>query len=240
MKKKIVCLTRVSSKLQAIKGSSPIDQKKQVQEYCDRIGAELVETINVQVSGAKMKVSMNQGMLAVALKRAEELGADLAVSRLDRASRNAIAILQMKEATETTGCDIHIASLGKSMKQLSQLEVELMGIVASAELRNVQDRVKRACKGRIGAFSKDVCPKAAQKKGLALRLARTREWAETIELKKEIKQAVAMLKIPNQRNVAQMLNGRKVFSRTGRPFSQATLAEQIKVLGWDWDELKAS
>jgi len=93
-------------------------------------------------------------------------------------------------------------------------------------------------KGRIGSFAKDVCPKTASKKGLTKRLAMTHEWAEQIELRKEIIQSVKMLKVPNQRNVAQALNGRKILSRTGRPWSQSTLAGQLKVLGWDWDELK--
>ena len=237
MKKKIVCLTRVSTKIQATKNSSPIDQQKQVQEYCDRIGAELIETIHVQVSGSKMQL-MNQSMLNKALQRAEELGADLAVSRLDRASRSAIAIMQMKEATETTGINLHIASLNKSMKEISHLEAGMMGLVADAERRSIQARIARACKDRVGAFGKDVCPRAAQDKGLKKRMAMTQQWAESIELKKEIVSAVQMLKIPNQRNVVQVLNGRKILSRTVKPWTQSTLAGQLKVLGWDWDKLK--
>jgi DNA invertase Pin-like site-specific DNA recombinase len=237
-KKKIVCLSRVSSKLQMAKNSSPQDQEKQVREYCESIGAELVDTITCQVSGAKMR--LQDGMLHKALRRAEELGADLAVSRLDRASRSAVAIIQLKEATETTGIDIHIASLNKSMKALSHLEVELMGIVASAELRNVQERVRRACKGRVGAFAKDVCPKKASKKGLIKRLTMTKDWADQIELKQEIIQAVKMLKTPNLRNVSQVLNGKKVLSRRGLPWTHGALNAQLKVLGWNWDQLKCS
>jgi DNA invertase Pin-like site-specific DNA recombinase len=220
------------------KNSSPQDQEKQVREYCESIGAELVDTITCQVSGAKMR--LQDGMLHKALRRAEELGADLAVSRLDRASRSAVAIIQLKEATETTGIDIHIASLNKSMKALSHLEVELMGIVASAELRNVQERVRRACKGRVGAFAKDVCPKKASKKGLIKRLTMTKDWADQIELKQEIIQAVKMLKTPNLRNVSQVLNGKKVLSRRGLPWTHGALNAQLKVLGWNWDQLKCS
>jgi hypothetical protein len=93
-------------------------------------------------------------------------------------------------------------------------------------------------KGRIGAFAKDVCPKTANKKSLIKRLAMTHEWAEQIELRNEIIQSVKMLKIPNLRNVAQVLNGRKILSRKGLPWSHGTLSAQLKVLGWNWDELK--
>ena len=68
----------------------------------------------------------------------------------------------------------------------------------------------------------------------------THEWAEQIELRNEIIQSVKMLKIPNLRNVAQVLNGRKILSRRGLPWSHGTLNAQLKVLGWNWDELKCA
>ncbi len=94
------------------------------------------------------------------------------------------------------------------------------------------------CKGRVGAFAKDVCPKDASQKGLIKRLAMTHEWAEQIELRNEIIQSVKMLKVPNLRNVAQVLNGRKILSRRGLPWSHGTLNSQLKVLGWNWKEMK--
>ena len=236
MKKRIVCLTRISSKIQLAKGTSPIDQQKQVQEYCDRIGAELVDTISCQVSGSKM--TLNQGMLKKAIELAESYGADLAVSRLDRASRSASSIMLLKEMTDSSGIDIHIASLDKTMKSISHLEAGMMGLVADAEKRSIQSRIARACKDRVGPFAKDVDPKKASAKGLEKRLARTRQWAEAVGLKKEIISAAKMLKVPNQRNIVQVLNGRNVLSRTGKPWSQPTFTCQLKVLGWNWAELK--
>lgn len=93
-------------------------------------------------------------------------------------------------------------------------------------------------KGRIGTFAKDICPKKASKKGLIKRLAMTKDWADQIELKQEIIQAVKMLKTPNLRNVAQVLNGKKVLSRRGLLWSHGTLNAQLKVLGWNWREMK--
>jgi len=93
-------------------------------------------------------------------------------------------------------------------------------------------------KGRIGSFAKDSCPKKASQKGLIKRLAMTKDWADQIELKQEIIQAVKMLKSPTLRNVAQVLNGKKVLSRRGLPWSHGTLYAQLKVLGWNWNEIK--
>ena len=215
-----------------------MDQQKQVQEYCDKIGAELVDTISCQVSGAKM--NLNQGMLKKAIELAQSHGADLAVSRLDRASRSASSIMLLKEMSDSSGIDIHIASLGKSMKNISALEAGMMGLVADAERRSIRERIQRACRDRVGAFSKDVCPKQASSKGLKVRMERTKQWAEAVGLKNEIINAAKMLKVPNQRNVVQVLNGRNVLSRTGRPWSQPTFTSQLKVLGWNWDELKSA
>lgn len=93
-------------------------------------------------------------------------------------------------------------------------------------------------KGRIGAFAKGVCPKQASSKGLKVRMQRTKEWADAVGLKNEIINAVKMLKVPNQRNVVQVLNGRNVLSRTGKPWSQPIFNCQLKVLGWNWNEIK--
>ena len=57
---------------------------------------------------------------------------------------------------------------------------------------------------------------------------------------KEVVHAVKMLRTPNLRNVASFLTGRGQLSRTGKPWTSGALAAQLKVLGWKWEELKAS
>ena len=68
----------------------------------------------------------------------------------------------------------------------------------------------------------------------------TKEWAESVGLRKEVVHAVKMLRTPNLRNVASFLTGRGQLSRTGKPWTSGALAAQLKVLGWKWEELKAS
>ena len=120
--KKLIAVTRVSTSRQWTKGSSIEDQEVQVREYAHKIGAEVIEVIRIQISGAKMQMRLNQGQLQQALRKADELGADLAVSRLDRLSRSQIALLQLKEASEQSAVDVHVCSLGRTIKSISSLE----------------------------------------------------------------------------------------------------------------------
>jgi DNA invertase Pin-like site-specific DNA recombinase len=83
---KLIALLRVSSSIQWNKNSSVPDQLKQVHEYAEREGHEVVETKSVQISGKDM--TMNRGMLKACLDRCQEIGAEIAVSRLDRLSRS--------------------------------------------------------------------------------------------------------------------------------------------------------
>jgi DNA invertase Pin-like site-specific DNA recombinase len=236
MKKKIIAIARVSTRAQFAKGTSVDSQISQIEEYCKMIDAEIVDTIRLQTSGSKMV--MQAGMLAKAIELAEKLDAELAVSRLDRVSRNAICLLQLKEASEKR--DIHIASLGRSMQSISTIEMQMMAIVADNERRMTQERVKRACRGRVGIIGNGLDAKEVQAKSLAKRRAMTKEWAESVCLRKEVVHAVKMLRTPNLRNVASFLTGRGQLSRTGKPWTSGALAAQLKVLGWRWEELKAS
>ena len=240
MKKKLIAVARVSTSRQWTKGSSIEDQEVQVREYAQKIGAEVIEVIRIQMSGAKMQMRLNQGQLQQALRKADEAGADLAVSRLDRLSRSQIALLQLKEASEQSSVDVHVCSLGRTIKSISSLEFSMMAMIADNERRNIQERVKRACRNRIGTIGNGLDPKEVQGKSLDKRREMTRQWANDIGLKSEIINAVKMLRIPNQRNVANWLAGRGHLTRTGKRWTQGTLTQQIKVLGWDWGKLKAS
>jgi DNA invertase Pin-like site-specific DNA recombinase len=233
---KLLAIARVSTRAQFSKGSSINDQVKQIQEYASRIDAVVVDTIKIQVSGAKMK--LQAGQLAHAVQLAQKMGAELAVSRLDRLSRHAISLLQLKEISESTGVDIHIASLGRGMKSISHMEMGMLSLVADNERRNIQERVKRACKGRVGPFGKEINAKHAQLKGLAKRKLATTEWAKSVGLHDAVVEAVQNLKNPTLTNVCAWLNGKGQLSRTGRPWNSGTLIGQIKVLGWDWDMIK--
>jgi DNA invertase Pin-like site-specific DNA recombinase len=235
---KLIALLRVSSSIQWNKGSSCPDQLKQVQEYAEKEGYEVIETISVQVSGKKMK--MNMGQLAHALQRAKEQGAEIAVSRLDRLSRSQQDLLQLKEASDTSGIDVHICSLGRTIKNISHLEFSMMAMIADNERRSIQERVKRACKDRVGPIGQELDPQKLRIAGLRKRRQLAEEWAKSIGLEKEIINAGKNLKNPTLRNVCAWLNGNGKMTRTGAAWKASTLHKQLTRFDWKLKELVAS
>ena len=232
---KLIAVTRVSTRKSWAKGSSIEDQEKQVREYAETIGAEVVEVIRIQVSGKRM--TLNQSQLSDALHLAQKMDAELACSRLDRMSRHAISILQLKEATDNTGIDIHIASLGRTMKQMSHSEVGLAALMADSERRAIQSRVKRACRDRIGPIGLSLDAKALQLASTQSRQKSAIDWANSIGLKEEIINAGANLKRPTLENLCYWLNGKGKLTRRGAKWKSGSLHQQLKRFGWSLKEL---
>ena len=59
--KRLIAVARVSTSRQWTKGSSIEDQEVQVREYAQKIGAEVIEVIRIQMSGAKMQMRSIKG-----------------------------------------------------------------------------------------------------------------------------------------------------------------------------------
>ena len=234
---KLIALLRVSSSIQWNKNSSVPDQLKQVHEYAEREGHEVVETKSVQISGKDM--TMNRGMLKACLDRCQEIGAEIAVSRLDRLSRSQTDLLMLKEASENSGIDCHICSLGRTIKNISHLEFSMMAMLADNERRTIQERVKRACVGRRGGIGISLDPQELQQRGLKKRQQLAEEWAESVGLKDEIRNAGKNLRNPTFENVCAWLNGKGQTTRRGNAWTQSPLRQQILRLGWDFKELVA-
>ena len=232
---KLIAVTRVSTSKQWSKGSSIEDQVAQIEEYARQAGHEVIEVIRIQMSGKKM--TLNQGQLELALKRAEQTGAELAVSRLDRLSRSQIALLQLKEASDASGVDVHVCSLGRTIKSISSLEFSMMAMIADNERRNIQERVKRACKDRVGPIGQTLDARSLSKNSIKVRQANAIEWAKSIGLKKEIVNAGDNLKRPTLANGSSWLNGRGTLTRRGKAWSAASLQQQMVRFGWDFKGL---
>ena len=232
---KLIAVTRVSTSKQWSKGSSIQDQVVQIEEYARNAGHEVAEVIRIQMSGRRM--TLNQGQLEHALRRAEESGAELAVSRLDRLSRSQIALLQLKEASDASGVDVHVCSLGRTIKSISSLEFSMMAMIADNERRNIQERVKRACKDRIGPIGQTLDARSLSESSVKVRQANAMEWAKSINLKEEIVNAGDNLKRPTLANVSSWLNGRGTLTRRGKLWSAASLHQQMVRFGWDFKGL---
>ena len=238
MNERIVSMARVSTSRQFAKGSSVADQHKQVEEYANRINATVVERIEIQMSGRKMV--LQAGQLAQALDRAKEINASICTSRLDRLSRCQISLLQLKEGSEQSKVEIHIASLGRRISEISNVEFSVMAMFADNERRQIQARVKRACRNRIGPIGKTLSLEYMQERSRTKRRKLAEDWAESINLKIEIVYAINQLRNPTIRAVASFLNGRGNLTRRGLPWSCGSLHRQISRLGWCWNELKQS
>jgi DNA invertase Pin-like site-specific DNA recombinase len=238
MNERIVSMARVSTSRQFAKGSSVADQHEQIEEYANRINATVVERIEIQMSGRKMV--LQAGQLAQALDRAKELNASICTSRLDRLSRCQISLLQLKEASEQSKVEIHVASLGRRISEISNVEFSVMAMFADNERRQIQARVKRACRNRIGPIGKTLSLEYMQERSRTKRRKLAEDWAESINLKTEIVYAINQLRNPTIRAVASFLNGRGNLTRRGLPWSCGSLHRQISRLGWCWNELKLS
>ncbi len=233
--KSIIGIARVSTSVQFKKGSSVEEQAKQIKAFAEKIGGELVEIVKVQASGKSMV--LNTGQLSTTINRAKEMKAEIVVTKLDRLSRDQITLLQLKKASSESGVEIHIASMDRKISEISDLEFTLLASFAETERKQIQQRIKEATKDRIGPIGKTLNAKILQTKGLVKRQALAVEWAESVGLEKQIKDASSVLKSANLRNVAHWLNGNNSVTRRGKPWSFATLQQQVARLGWNWKEL---
>ena len=227
--KKFVGICRISSKKQ-LKGNSLEDQKASILAYAKKLNGEVVEMIQIQVSGAKMKI--NSSILSKALLKAKESNAGVILSKLDRLSRDALSLHQIKAIAEESGVQIHLAALGKTIQEMSSIEFSMLAMFAEHEREQIISRVKASSIKSLGTFGRLVDPKEAIKASIIKRRKLAKEWEEQTEILDEIKQAKEMLKKPTLASVSELLNGRGLVTRTGKSFTTGTLQQQVKRLGF--------
>ena len=233
--KKLFLIARVSTRRQMVEGGSIENQIEQLKEFAEKNNAGEVKIFEIQVSGAKQLI--NIGQLASIIKEAKEVGADLAVTKADRLSRDTISLLTLKRASEENGVEIHITSMGRKISEISDLEWNLMSFMASEERKLIRARTKEACKDRIGTFGTSLSATEMNQKGLQKRVELAQAWASSTKLKEHILDAVTALKKPNLSSVARWLNGEGLLTRRGSKWSPANLSQQVDRLGWNWKDL---
>jgi len=234
---KIIGLSRVSTAKQFTKGSSVQEQTSQIRAFAQKHKASIIEIIQIQASGKRMV--LNHGQLASAILAARNSGADLVVTKLDRLSRDQITLLQLKKASAESGVEIHVASMDRKISEISDLEFTLLASFAEQERKQIQERIKEATKGKVGPIGQNLDPKVLQQRSLARRQFLAQQWAKSIGLKDQIREASQNLKRPNLKNVARWLNGNGGLTRRGKPWSSSALHHQITRLGWRWRALVA-
>jgi DNA invertase Pin-like site-specific DNA recombinase len=233
--KKLFLVARVSTRRQMIEGQSVHLQVEQLKKFAKDNGAEEIKIFEIQVSGAKQLI--NIGQLASIIKQAKEEGADLAVTKADRLSRDTISLLMLKKASEENGVEIHITSMKRKISEISDLEWNLMSFMASEERKLIRARTKEACKERVGTFGTSLSAKKMNQKGLQKRVELAQAWARSTKLRQHISEAVSALKKPNLSSVARWLNGEGLVTRRGSKWSPANLSQQVGRLGWNWKQM---
>ena len=233
--KKLFLIARVSTRRQMMEGGSVRLQIEQLKKFAEDNNAEQIKIFEIQVSGAKQLI--NIGQLASIIKEAKEEGADLAVTKADRLSRDTISLLMLKKAGEENGVEIHITSMGRKISEISDLEWNLMSFMASEERKLIRARTKEACKDRVGTFGTTLSAKKMNQRGLEKRIELAQAWARSIKLKEHIFGAITALKKPNLSSVARWLNGEGLLTRRGSKWSPANLSQQVERLGWNWKQM---
>ena len=228
--KSFIGIARVSSKKQLAKGNSLEDQKASILAYAKELNGEVSEVIQIQVSGAKMKI--NSSILSKALLKAKESKSDVILSKLDRLSRDALSLHQIKAIAEESNVQIHLAALGKTIQEMSSIEFSMLAMFAEHEREQIISRVKASSIKSRGGFGLLVDAKEASKASIRKRRNLAKAWENQSEILDEIKQAKEMLKRPTLASVSELLNGRGLVTRTGKSFSTGNLQQQIKRLGF--------
>ena len=227
--KKYIGLARISSKRQ-LKGNSLEDQTQSIKEYAKRLGGEVVEVIQVQVSGAKMK--MHSTILRKIFLSAKNEGYEIILSKLDRLSRDELELHSMKAIANKIGTEIHLAGLGTTIRELNSLHFSMLAMFAQHERENLISRVRAASKKSKGSFGRLVDPKEANKKSVKTRNRIVHDWENQVGIKNEIQNAIQFVRKPTLERISVVLNGKGLLSFSGRPWSTGSLQKQINRLGF--------
>ena len=236
--KKFTGLARISSVTQLAKGNSLKDQATSITEYAKKLGGEVEEIAQIQCSGKKMTLSSS--ILSKILLDAKMKKREVILSKLDRLSRDEFALHQIKRTAQEIGVQIHLVSLGKTIQEMSSLEFSMLAMFAQHERETIQNRVKSASKKSDGSFGKLIDAKEANLKSVAKRRNLANDWAKQAGIVEEIKKAILLLRKPTLQQVACILNGRGIQTRTGKEWTHGTLQQTMKRLNLNLRELISS
>jgi hypothetical protein len=234
---KFIGISRVSTQRQMNNGNSVFLQCESIKNYALQNNGELVEIVKVQASGKKQ--NLNVGQLAETIKKAKKIGASLIVTKVDRLSRDQITLLMLRKASLESNVEVHVTSMNRKLSDISDLEFTLLASMAQEERKLIVSRCRESAKGRIGAIGTTLDPVEMGKRSVNVRSKISRDWAESVNLRHHIEDAINKLKQPTQDSICQMLNGQNILTIRGAKWNRVNLLQQINRLGWSWKELKA-
>ena len=237
MNMKVIGIIRVSTRKQANHGNSLQDQEKQIREYANKLEAEVIDFVRVQVSGSKMK--LNAGVLMKTLADARESGCSLMVSALDRLSRDAATLHLLRQQAQETGVEIFVAGLQQSLSKMDAISFGMLSSFCEFERTRIRERTKLATKKRSRGFGfGKVDAKQANQSSIDKRRGVADEWRKQIGLKQEIRDAVQLLRKPSLARIATILNGKGLVTIRGSKWTPAHLTHQLRAMNIkSWQEV---
>lgn len=127
-----VAYYRVSTAAQGRSGLGLEAQRKAVEQFCQSRGAEMLSEFTEVESGKRNA----RPELAKALHHAKVTGATLVIAKLDRLSRNAAFLLQLR--------DSGVKFIAADMPEACDLTVGILALVAQQEREAISQRTKVA------------------------------------------------------------------------------------------------
>jgi DNA invertase Pin-like site-specific DNA recombinase len=233
---KVIGIIRVSTRRQ-VNGNSLQDQETQIRRYAEKLNAEVIDFVRVQVSGSKMK--LNAGVLMKTLADARERGCSLMVSALDRLSRDAATLHLLRQQAQEAGVDVFVAGLEQSISKMDAISFGMLSSFCEFERTRIRERTKLATKKRSEGFGFGVVDgNKAREASLAKRREIADEWRKQIGLKQEIRDAVQLLRKPTLARIATILNGKGLVTIRGAKWTQAHLTNQLQAMNIkSWQEV---
>lgn len=224
---RLIAYYRVSTARQGESGLGLEAQQAKVQQLALERGAEVVQSFTEVESGRKA----DRPQLAAAMARARELGAVVAVAKLDRLARDAELVLRLSREAASNGfggllfCDLPDVD---ATTAAGRMVLTVMASVAEFESRRIGERTREAmaqAKLQRGAKFGGLRPGTLRRNDAA----RERAQAEAEKLRPTLTGYVAQ-KL-SLREMAQALAGCGITTRNGKPLSASTVQLQLRRLG---------
>ena len=245
---KYVTYCRVSTKKQGASGLGLDAQRHTVMQYTSS-GNVIAEFVEVE-SGSRKKIN-RRPQLAAALTLAKREGATLVIAKLDRLSRDAAFILELKNAgVSFVACD---------MPEANTLTIGIMAVMAQHEREVTSSRTAAAAQARkrktlqriaAGLLTEDInhpdvlaayraeCQRKAAEAGMMDKVlpaaraksieakraatAECQEWQRAAAFAKSLRSAGKSL-----RAIAADLNANNYTTREGKQFAAATVSRLV-------------
>jgi DNA invertase Pin-like site-specific DNA recombinase len=220
----IIAYYRVSTDKQGKSGLGLEGQQSAVESYAKQSGARILATYREVESGKRT----DRPELQRAIGHAKRSGAVLVVAKMDRLSRNAAFLLQLRDAAlDFVACDNPNAS---------RLTVGILAVVAEDEAERISARTKAALEaykargGKLGAelpqcrnLTQSAREKGARIAGETLARQADEAYADLLPSMQEWRAEGMTLE-----QIAERLNGDGHTTRRGKPWNRALVCHVLQ------------